>query len=256
MTQPFIYAQQPMEAVHRCNLCGGRVFWPAHGQDRYGYTVGVLECCSCGLTFLSPRMTAEAYSRFYSDGAYRKLLSKFYGREITAETIEDEQVDYAQRLKKWLSGHVKNMQWKSYLDIGGSTGVVAEILAARFMLVPMIVEPAQAEAARATKRGITTILGGIEDFDPGETRFGLITLCQSVDHLLDIAGTLGRVRGWLMPKAWFFVDFVEHGPIKIDHPYYLTKATMARYLERAGFVVEALEDAGDELHVNVLARPN
>jgi hypothetical protein len=34
-------------------------------RDRYGYPARAHACRPCGLVFLNPRMTAEAYGRFY-----------------------------------------------------------------------------------------------------------------------------------------------------------------------------------------------
>ena len=96
--------------------------------------------------------------------------------------------------------------------------------------------------------GIETIEGLVEDVDLGARRFDTIVLCQTVDHLLDIAGTLSRVRQLLTPGGLLFVDIVDfraaylrnwsiEDAVKIDHPYYLTETTMVAYLVRAGFEI-------------------
>ena len=43
--------------------------------------------------------------------------------------------------------------------------------------------------------------------------------------------------------------------MKIDHPYYLTEATMTAYLRRAGFDIVRTDYAADHLHVSYVARP-
>ena len=131
------------------------------------------------------------------------------------------------------------------LDIGGSTGiVVAAILARRFDLRATIIDPAPLETAEAHALGVETIEGLVESVDLGDRRFDLVVLCQTVDHLLDIAGTLRRVRELLSAGGLLFVDIVDfraaylrhwsvEEAVKIDHPYYLTEPTMAAYLRRA-----------------------
>ena len=58
----------------------------------------------------------------------------------------------------------------------------------------------------------------------------------------------------------FFVDIVDfraayrrngsvEEAIKIDHPYYLTEATMEAFLNRAGLAVREVDYARDHLHV-------
>lgn len=248
---PF-YEQAPKENVEHCNLCGSVARTQMNKVDRYGLTAPVVECVDCGLQFLSCRMTPEAYRRFYEGGHYRRLLEGFYGRPFTPESLEAEQATYAGRLSAWLFGHINGLRGGAMLDIGGSTGVVAERLAKDYQFVATVLEPHGAESRRARDRGLVVATATMEEFDP-LVKYDLITLCQTVDHLLDIRGALAKIWLWLQRDGLFFVDFVEDGPIKIDHPYYLTRKTMLRYLEEAGFRTVYMEPSGDGLHVNVLA---
>ena len=88
------YAAQPKQALTSCNLCGDAEFVVLTHRDRYGYPAEAHACRRCGLVFLNPRMTGEAYGGFYN-GVYRPLVSAFHGRLIDAQTIQDEQRDYA-----------------------------------------------------------------------------------------------------------------------------------------------------------------
>src|SRR4029453_8567078 len=83
------YAAQPKQALTSCNLCAGTEFVILTHRDRYGYPAEAHACRRCGLVFLNPRMTAEAYGHFYN-GVYRPLVSAFHGRLIDAETIKAE----------------------------------------------------------------------------------------------------------------------------------------------------------------------
>ena len=91
--------------------------------------------------------------------------------------------------------------YRTLLDIGGSTGVVADAFARRFDLRATVVDPAPLETAQAQALGIETIEGLVEDVDLGDRRFDVVVLCQTVDHLLDVSGTLRRVRELLAPAA-------------------------------------------------------
>ena len=253
MTPTQFYEQAPKELVSLCNLCGAGMTMPPETADRYGLPVGVGTCVRCGLSWLSPRMTPAAYAEFYRDGHYRRLLSEFYGREINHLTIEPEQAEYAARLSAFLAPHMAPLRSGLLLDVGGSTGVVAERLQLDYDLDATVIEPSAAEAERARGRGLAVAQLTAAEYANGGNRYDLITLCQTVDHLLDIKGDLKRIAGWLKPEGLFFVDFVENGPIKIDHPYYLTRVTMAEYLKRTGFTVILMDPAPDGLHVNVLA---
>jgi hypothetical protein len=100
----------------------------------------------------------------------------------------------------------------------------------------------------------------VEECDPGEQQYDLITLCQTVDHLLDVSLSLRKIRSLLCEGGLFFVDIVDFSAayrrndsveeaIKIDHPFYLTEETALAFLRRSGFDVLAVDYAADHLHV-------
>ena len=262
----FDYDAQPKQRVERCNLCGGTVFVTLVHRDRYGYPAPAAACSGCGLVFLDPVMTADAYAGFY-ERTYRPLVSAYHGRLIDARTIQQEQREYAEERGDLLAPAVSGRGYRTLLDIGGSTGIVANAFARRFTLSATVVDPAPLETAQAQTLGIETIEGLVERVDLGARRFDVVALCQTVDHLLDVSGTLARVRELLTPEGLFFVDIVDfraaylrnwsvQEAVKIDHPYYLTEPTAVAFLRRAGFDVERADYAADRLHVSYVARPS
>jgi hypothetical protein len=259
----FDYEAEETRAVERCNLCGESVFVVLTHRDRYGYPVRACGCRRCGLVFLDPVMTADSYGRFYAR-TYRPLVSAYHGRLIDARTIQHEQREYAVERGDLLAPYIHSRRLRTMLDIGGSTGVVAHAFAQRFGLQPTVVDPSPMETAEAQALGLETVEGFIESVDLGERTFDVVVLCQTVDHLLDIAGTLRRVRDLMTTGGLLFVDIVDfraaylrnwsiEDAIKIDHPYYLTEPTMAAYLARAGFDVLRTDYAADHLHVSYVA---
>src|SRR5262249_50459408 len=114
--------------------------------------------------------------------------------------------------------------------------------------------------------GLETITGLVEAFDFGSRRFDVVTICQTVDHLLDIGGTPTRARDILSGHGGPVIDIPDfpaallphpsvEEAIKIDHPYYLTDPTMVAYLKRSGFEVLRSDYAADHLHVSYMCRP-
>jgi 2-polyprenyl-3-methyl-5-hydroxy-6-metoxy-1,4-benzoquinol methylase len=234
-------------------------------RDRYHFPAEAAGCARCGLVFLNPVMTTEAYGRFY-ERTYRPLVSAFHGRLIDARTIQDEQREYAAERIGFLEPFFSRLGGRTLLDIGGSTGVVAHAVAERFGLRGTVIDPAPVEAAEARRLGLETIAGLVESVDLGSREFDAVIVCQTVDHLLDIAGTLSRVRSLLRDRGLLFIDIVDfraaclrnwsvEDAIKIDHPYYLTEETMGAYLARAGFEVLAIDYAADHLHVGYVCQP-
>lgn len=261
----YSYGEQPKTPVDTCNLCGASEFVVLTHRDRYGYAAEAHACRACGLVFLNPRMTPEAYGRFY-DGVYRPLVSAFHGRLIDARTIQDEQRQYAIERAAFVRPYITGGRRSSMLDIGGSTGVVAHHFAREFGLRGTLIDPAPLEVEQARTFGLETITGLVEAHDFGDRRFDVVIICQTVDHLLDVAGTLRRVRQLLTNDGLLFIDIVDfraaylrnwsvEDAIKIDHPYYLTESTMTAYLLATGFEILRTDYAADHLHVSYVCRP-
>ena len=254
------YDAQPKDDVRACNLCGSTHHVEVSRRDRYGFAAPFRVCARCGLGFISPRMTAPAYASFY-DGVYRPLVSAYHGRLIDAETVQDEQREYAAELVAFLQRHLTSV--KDILDVGGSTGVVGGAVGDAFGATVTVLDPAPAELAVAESRGYETVAGFAEDFDPHGRRWDLVLLCQTIDHLLDVRATvdaIGRLAG-----RYAFVDVLDvefmarrrgsiEGAVKIDHPYYLTRSTALAYFDLAGLSVVA-ERLSDDGHLGFLLAP-
>ena len=261
----FDYASQPRTAIERCNLCGATQFVVLTHRDRYGYAVEAHACTRCALVFLNPVMTADAYAEFYAR-VYRPLVSAYHGRLIDAGTMQPEQRAYAAERASFLRPYLGRGRSRTLLDIGGSTGVVAHALASEFGLAATVIDPSPLEIDEARRLGLETISGLVEQHDFGDRRFDLVIMCQTVDHLLDIGGTLRRVHQVLSSGGLFFIDIVDfraaylrnwsvEEAVKIDHPYYLTEPVMTAYLRRCGFEVLRTDYARDHLHVGYVCRP-
>jgi len=258
------YGAQSTEPVPECNLCG-----PAGGpvevadRDRYGYPATLVVCRRCGLGYLSPRLTRAGYAEFYAS-VYRPLVSAYHGRRIDAETVQAEQRAYAADLGGFLDPLLTGPP-QTIIDVGGSTGAVAGVLAARFGAGATVLDPAADELAVAGAAGMETVAGFAEDFEPGERRWDLVLLCQTIDHLLDVRSTLAAMRRMTAPAGRAFVDVLDvglalhrcghiEGAAKIDHPYYLTGPTALAFFALAGFDVVA-KRLSDDGHRGYLLAP-
>ena len=239
------YAAQPAERVTSCNLCGGPQLVTLTHHDRYRYPARASACAGCGLVFLDPRMTAQAYQQFYN-GVYRPLVTAYHGRLIDAKPSRPNSGRTRWTTPKWC-GRCRWCGPRTMLDIGGSTGVVAAFAANSGCAGRSSIRP----RSKSNRRGP----GARHNDGPGggglrERRFDLVVMCQTVDHLLDIGGTLAA-SGTCSPRGGvLFVDIVDfraaylrnwsvEAATKIDHPYYLTRETMEAFLRRAGFAIVA-----------------
>jgi SAM-dependent methyltransferase len=187
-------------------------------------------------------------------------VSAYHGRQIDATTIQDEQRDYAATLSRQIEPHILGLKGGRLLDVGGSTGIVAHHFMQAFGMKATVIDPAPMEVEIARRLNLETVTGFVEDYDSGTTHYQLILMCQTVDHLLDVQSSLSKVHDILGDDGVFFVDIVDfraayrrsgsiEEAVKIDHPYYLTEATMDAYLRLSGFAVKAIDYAADHLHI-------
>lgn len=248
------YSAREVEPVDACNLCGSTEHVVVAERDRYGYPASLRLCARCGLGYLSPRLTAGEYGAFY-ESVYRPLVSAYHGRLIDAETVQVDQRGYADELVAFLRETLPRPP-ASVLDVGGSTGIVAGAVREAFGAETTVLDPAPDELAEAAAAGMEAIAGFAEDFDPGERRWDLVLLCQTIDHLLDVAGTLASMRQMIAEDGHAFVDVLDlmiaarkqgsaEGAAKIDHPYYLTRDTARAFFARAGYEPVAERLSGD-----------
>jgi SAM-dependent methyltransferase len=258
------YAKTEKKRVERCNLCGSDRFTVITHSDRYTFGAAASACHSCGLVFLNPLMTAAEYSNFYAK-VYRPLVSAYHGRLIDAHTIQDEQQEYAEALTRFLQPVLEGKNFKTMLDVGGSTGVVARALAKRFNLAATVLDPAADELACAQADGFTVVPGFVEDYQPKEM-FDVVIVCQTIDHFIDAQGAMSKLRNLINPKGLLFLDIVDfraaylrnwsiEEAVKIDHPYYFTQESVECLFARTGFEVIQRNYASDHLHVGYICRP-
>jgi SAM-dependent methyltransferase len=259
------YDAREKVAADHCNLCGGTRWTVIGHRDRYGFAAPAVTCRRCGLTFLDPRMTEEAYAEFYG-GIYRPLVSAYHGRRIDSQSILAEQREYAIEMARLVEPFLADRGLSTMLDVGGSTGVVARHFSKRFGLTATVLDPSPDELALAEDSGLEVIASGAEAWHPGERKFDVVGMFQSIDHLLDVNGTLAKIREVLSPDGIFIVDVVDfraaylkswstEAAVKIDHPFNLTEETAEAWLARTGFEILRTAYSEDRHLVGYVCRP-
>jgi SAM-dependent methyltransferase len=242
------YASAGKEAVGECNLCRSSRTIELAREDRYGFPAVLLVCARCGLGFLSPRLTAAEYGRFYED-VYRPLVSAYHGRTIDADTVQLEQREYAAELVEFVRPALEAAP-AHVIDVGGSTGVVGAAMREAFGSRVTVLDPAPAELAVAEANGMETIAGFAEDYDPAGRTWDLVLLCQTIDHLLDPSAALKALATMIALGGRAFVDALDvrfmirrrggvEEAVKIDHPFYLTRETARAYFDQVGLEVQS-----------------
>lgn len=236
-----------------CPACKiGQGLDPRVGKDRYGNECYTLHCPHCGLGMWRDRPTRQWYADFYRSGEYRKLVSQYHGRDVMA-TITVDQSYYAERLME----HVKCKPGTCLLDIGGSTGIIANAFAKKYDCTATVLDPA-AELT-VDGRSVKHIQTGAEEYKNSQRfRWDTILMCQTIDHLTDPFAVLAKVRKWLNRGGQFFVDILDtaqeqddkgwSGTLKVDHPFAWTHRSICESLYGAKLrVVKFWKSAGNHM---------
>ena len=140
---------------------------------------------------------------------------------------------------------------QTMLDIGGSTGVVAQHFAREFGLRRHADRSGAARGrAGAARSGSRRSPGWSRSTTSAPAASTSSSSARRSITCSTSPARCARVRELLTERGLLFVDIVDfraaylrnwsvEDAVKIDHPYYLTEATMAAYLRRAGFEVAA-----------------
>ena len=241
------------EFVASCNICGGERATVLANRDRYGFPARTAMCLDCGLVYVVDRFTADSYAQFYNDGYYRSLVAAFKGKEQSIARLQSGQRHRSAELLQSLEGYLPSGEGRRMLDVGGSTGVIAQAFSRRFGYHATVIDPALAEVKASLAEGVDAVAATIEDWQTNE-RFDFILLYRTVEHLYDLCGSLGKIRRLLKSDGYFYCDIADFvqtcrmfGPpqatTKIDHAYWLSREVALPIFRSVGFELVAMNDA-------------
>jgi 2-polyprenyl-3-methyl-5-hydroxy-6-metoxy-1,4-benzoquinol methylase len=251
------------EQVTECPLCESEFSTQCASHDRYGFNFPARICVNCGFMYLGERLTKDGYGEFYAKW-YRPLVKAYSGLDFGSPSVDAGDRGYASVLCNFAADFAGKPFRRTALDIGGSRGLLADELSGRWGYEVTVLDPSPAEVGEAAESGYETVHGLAEDWST-DRKFDLITMLQTVDHLLDPRKVFENARQWLSPYGVFLVDFVDftvfgraHGlqsAVKVDHPMYFTAATAEWLLERTGFEVLKAALTSDRRHLCYVCRP-
>ena len=286
--RPFPYSQADYEDVP-CNLCGATDAETVATRDRNGLRVRSVICRRCGLIYLSPRMTAPWYQRYYEVEYRRQMAAYKRGRGLAVPDKVDLDRIYASQVRRgaWLVNFLCQHGVRppqSVLEIGCSTGGLLRALADAFGARIQGVEPSPEECDYAERRGVPVYRGLFEEFHPSrDDQFDLVVCTQAFNHLLNPRRVAEQARRCLARDGVFFLECQNffnvcqirdavYQAVQIDHVYMFVPDTLQAMLKVAGFEVipdsvsyspwrsapSSRATSGDEppsLHIRLLARP-
>jgi 2-polyprenyl-3-methyl-5-hydroxy-6-metoxy-1,4-benzoquinol methylase len=242
-----------------CPLCGP----DASAVLRYDFDpYRVLACSSCGLNYLSPRLTESAILKLYKDEAY-------YNSEISGQGY-DEYLDIGHNWEKTFTLRLKQIApYKStgkVLDVGCGPGYFLNA-AKKMGFDAYGLDPSDYIVAQASKTwGDRIQLGTIDTASYQPVSFDLIVAFDTFEHIYDPRKFVGAIHRLLKPSGILAITTPDPTSIlakisgsnwvsfKIpEHVFYWSPQTIRRLLEEEYEVLE-LHRAGQYATLGFLFR--
>ena len=220
-------------------------------EDRYGFPVRLAMSHETGLLYLVDRLAGIDYQRFYKDNTYRNLLNAFWSGEAQTDDKlvakqDTKSQQQAQKVLSAVSGLLNLPENATMLDIGGSTGSLAQLFSEQFHLQAIVLDPAEAELKLAAERGLQTRSGLFEEveFAPDQ-RYDLIVLNQTIEHIYDMKVTFEKIHHLLKPNGYLIFDILDflaeteqrgtgEAVARLDHPHFLFHEMAETFCQRIG----------------------
>jgi len=122
---------------------------------------------------------------------------------------------------------------KSVLDIGSSMGLILKILKEKYNCKVIGVEICEKFREYSHKIGIKTV----ESIKELKTKFDLITIFQTLEHLTEPMEMLKNIRRRLTKDGILLIE-VPLMNYRLAHPMVFTEATFVNMLNKSGFIIE------------------
>jgi len=249
------------ETVEHCILCAGAI---AAVDERFGMLLGlrppygVMRCTDCGLRWLSPRPTQEAYEQIY---AYENYFDGPSAEENYATLARQRRPYFIRRIER-IEAMLGRKEHLTILDIGAATGEFVHEALKRGHRAAGIELSEGARAQAKTRYGIE--LSGVRVEDLSATaQYDVVHMNHVLEHMANpatiislcarllrsggmlvievpqqIDNDLDRLRRMVLP--WRRPAFNAYS---VHHTYFFSPATLARLLEINGFITRTIATA-------------
>jgi len=226
-----------------CPLCGGI---ERHARFREGPWT-VVACADCGLTYVTPRLSAQQLlEQVYDESYWRSPAPRERGYLDYLGDAPLNLATFRRRLRglgRWLPAPGRA------LDVGCGAGDFLRALAERGWEVAGVEPSHAAREAAARRLGVGVVRAGtLEQADLRPASFALVTLWDVLEHVPDPVRMLRTVRRLLRPGGRLVVETQDvasplarllgrrwHHYKHAEHLVHFHEATLRRALQQAGF---------------------
>ena len=247
-----------MEEVS-CLICGnGPVKQLFTKESRQGEAFLLNRCRKCGLEFLSPRPTAEEIGAYYRADYFTRRTDRGYDDYFSEKVRREIERVFTLNLADlgFFEFEAALEAKRRSLDIGCAAGYFVSYLKERGWDARGIDISAECvEAARS--QGLDVFCGDYLRRNY-ETKFDLITLWASIEHLHQPHVFLDRIRDDLDEHGRLYISTCRTGGLNFmrlfgkewrfynfpEHLYFFSRSTIKKILVRSGFRMVRYETYG------------
>lgn len=233
-------------------LCGNEDSYKISEVDREGYVFPLVICNSCGLIRAQDYWKDEFIEDYYENRYRQKYHGGVKPTEENLTKFFEAQVDHSKEVLKFVKDFIPQID-KSFeiFDIGGGAGGVLESF--KQISNCTLVDFNKDFLNFASKNGLNTFEGGIEDIAKVGSKPDLVILSHVIEHIPNLNDALRALKENLKPGSYVYIevpsiDSLNYGHYYYDflrqihkpHCYYFSKDVLNNLMERHGFDVHGV----------------
>jgi SAM-dependent methyltransferase len=225
-----------------CPACGGSSHRKAFVKAGFTYA----ECADCETLFVNPRPSFATLAQLYEDSP----STKYWVDEFFRPMAEARRAKIFQPRASYVASRFPQLAAGRIGDIGAGFGLFLEELRGLWpKATALAIEPSRDMAAILREKKIPVLEQMLEDVPVADAGFDLLTAFELFEHLHEPQKFLSRMLELLKPGGYVYLTTLNGQGFDIQllwehsksvspphHLNFINPRSMARLLERAGFV--------------------
>lgn len=202
-------------------------------------------CKKCGLVYMNPRPTPEAYRQFHVEDFLRERHGLVCAEQV-APKVKGSDLKMKSEVAEFISKYIK--PGANVLDVGCGFGTLLNILKTKYHAQVQGIELATVDVEAAkTFYGLDLFAGSLKDFfiKYSDQKFDCIILHHTFEHMSEPRAELATMHGMLAPGGILYIGVPNVMNLKkrpeiffqMGHAYSYSPKTLEKILSLEGFKI-------------------